>query len=302
MPNNLRLTNSIDSKVSLAILDRARFVEEDDIIDENTVTKFPKWAIDGAKVTNQIEINWGFNEGTGQFEKRTFFSDAASIAAYGDQTPLIFSFKGIKTALGGQALVDDFGGRLLARLSVPTPEVQINTQIDKSLQTIGDKAYLVSSKIPAADGTLNFASNLEIVSRSINLTNGDVQFKLAFTSFTNIRSGFIAPSDSVVAVLSQKKITVGAGRGAYYTIGWKMKLWDKTLLSYPADAVNTIAAISGDDITFENNFTTTLSTSDHKIRFPIYDDVTESQKRYCFLSAGGANFTADNKPTYKVTY
>jgi hypothetical protein len=85
-------------------------------------------------------------------------------------------------------------------------------------------------------------------------------------------------------------------------VGWKMKLWNKTTLAYESDAVNTITDVTGDVITFENNFSTTLSTTDHKIRFAIYDDVVESQKRYCFISAGGANFTVDDKPTYKVTY
>jgi len=301
MPNNLRFTNSVNSKVTVAILDKARFVEEDDIIDEDTITKFPKWAIDGSKVTNVIEVNWDYEEGTGQFQKRSTYTDAASVTAYGEQAALTFDFKGIKEDEDGQALVDDFGQRLLARLSTPTPEVQINTHIDKSLQTVGDKSYLVSSKIPAADGTLNFASLLEIVSRAINVTNGDVQFKLAFTSFTNIRSGFIAPSDSIFSVVSQKKITVATGRGAYYMPGWKMRLWNNVGQVYFADAINTIESIDGDDITFENNFTTTLAPTTQRIRFADYDDVVESQKRYCFLSDDGNDFD-DGKQTYKVTY
>jgi len=302
MPNNLRFTNSLSSKVTLAILDKARFVEEDDIIDENTMTKYPKWSIDGAKVTNVLVVNWGFNEGTGKYEKRDRKTDAASILTYREQTALTFNFKGIKSAAGGQALVDDFSDRLLARLSTPSPDVSINTHIDKSLQNVGDKAYLVSSQIPAADGTLNFASNLEITSRSINLTNGDVSLKLAFTSFTNIRSGFIAPSDSVFGITSQKIITLAAGRGAYYLAGWQIRLWDNVSQVYLADAINTIESVSADVITFQNNWTTTLATGNHRIRFADYDDVIESQRRYCFLSANGANFTFDNKPTYKVTY
>jgi hypothetical protein len=302
MPNNLRFSNSVTtSKLTLAILDKARYVEDDEIIDEDTITKFPKWAIDGAKVTNKIQIDWDYKEATKVYQKRDTYSDAASISAYGEQSPLVLKFKGIKSTLDGQALVDDFGGKLLARLALPTPEVSINTQIDKSLQALGDKAFLVSSKIPAADGTLNFSSLLEILSRSIDVTKGDVSFKLAFTSFTNIRSGFIAPSDTVVSVISQKKITVASGRGAQYKVGWVMKLWNSLSLVYESDAANTIESIVGDTITFTNNFATTLLTT-HKIRFGIYDEVTESQKRFCFLSAAGANFTADNKPTYKVTY
>ena len=301
MPNNLRFTTSTDSKVTLAILDKALFVEEDDVINEDTITKFPKWTIDGSKVTNQLEINWDFNEGTGLFQKRNIYTDPASITAYGEQTPLNFSFKGIKAALDGQTLVDDFSTRLLGRLSTPTPEIQLNVQIDKSLQTVGDKSFVESSLIPAANGTLNFASNLEILSRSINITSGDVQFKLAFTSFTNIRSGFIAPSDLVFTVISQNQITVAAGRGSYYSSGWAMRLWNETTQAFETDPVNFISDVTGDTITFLNNWTTVLGAGNHRMRFADYDDATASQKRYCFISDSGLDF-ADGGPTYKVTY
>lgn len=302
MPNNLRFTNSVGSKLTLAVLDKAVFIEEEDTIDEDTITKFPKWTIDGAKVTNVIEVNWDFEEGTGLFQERDTYQDAASIATYGTQATLKFEFRGVKEDADGQALVDDFAQKLLARLSTPTPEVQINTHIDKSLQTIGDKVYVESSKIPAADGTLNFASLLEVVSRAINLTNGDVQFKLAFTSFTNIRSGFIAPSNLIFSVISQKKITVPAGRGAFYSVGWYMRLFLESTRTYFADAPNKIVDVTGDTLTFENNFATTLVPTTQRIRFADYDDVAESQKRYCFVSDNGANFTDDDKPTYRITY
>jgi hypothetical protein len=299
MPNNLRFTTE-GEKVTLAVLDKARFVEEDDIIDHDTITKFPKWSIDGAKVVNVIEVNWDYSEGINQYQERTTYEDAASITAYERQTPLVFNFKGLKSALDGQALADDFGSKLLARLSLPTPLVEVNTHLDKSLQTIGDKAYLVSNKIPAADGTLEFASNLEIVSRAINLTNGDVQFKLAFTSFTNIRSGFIAPSDLISVVNSQSSVDVGAGRGAYYRVGWVMRLFLESGRTYESDPVNTILSITGDTIVFEDAWATTLTTG-HRLRFADYDSAAESQKRYCFISNLGNNFD-DGKQTYKVTY
>ncbi len=329
MPCGLRITNSRNSKITFAILDKARFVEEDDVINEDTITKFPKWSIDGIKVTNVIEVSWDYNEGTNQFQERTIFEDATSIATYGRSTSLKFSFKGLKTTLDGEELVEDFGSRLLARLAYPTPEVSLNTQIDKSLQNAGDKAYLVSSKIPAADGTLDFASNLEILSRSINHTTGDVQFKLAFTSYTNIRSGFIPPSDLITSYLSQSSINVVLGRGDYYMVGWYMRLWDEANNVYLADPPNMITEIelAGDDILteggdriiteggeaivqesitedtihFEDAWATDLSTGQYRIRFADYDDVAESQKRYGFLSDDDNNFD-DGKPSYKVTY
>lgn len=332
MPNNLRLTNSVDSKVTLAVLDKARFVEETDVIDEDTITKFPKWTIDGTKVTNIIEVRWNFSEGMNVWQNRDVYRDEDSISIYGAQKPLKFDFKGVKLSQDGQALVDDFAQRLLARLATPTPEIQITTQIDKSLQTIGDKTYLVSSKIPAPDGTLNFASDVEIISRAINQTSGDVTFKLAFTSFTTIRSGFIAPSDLITSTVSQKKINVAAGRTSQYLVGWYMRLWDEVNQVYCDDAPNKIVGFeidssyilsqdgdyltdqdgnrfiseqssTEDSIIFENDWTTPItSPNNYRIRFADYDDVIASQKRYGFISeATGLDF-ADGKPSYKVTY
>jgi len=332
MPNNLRFTTSINSKVTLALLDKARFVEEVDVIDEDTITKFPKWVLDGSKVTNIIEVRWNYKEGTNVWQNRDVYRDEDSIDLYGAQKPLKLDFKGIKSTLDGQALVDDFGSRLLARLAVPTPEIEITTQLDKSLQTIGDKAYLVSSKIPAPDGTLNFASDLEIVSRAINQTNGDVKFKLAFTSYTTIRSGFISPSDLITSAVSQKRVNVTAGRTSRYMVGWYMLLWDEINQVYCADAPNKIVsfelggnklltedgdfliteegdnlvqeqASTEDTIVFENDWTTPITgPNNYRIRFANYDDAITSQKRYGFISEETGLDFADGKPTYKVTY
>ena len=333
MPCGLRLTTSQDSKVTLAILDKARFVEDIDVIDEDTITKYPKWSIDGAKVTNSLEIQWDYLEGTNTFQARSVFTDSASIALYGEQAPLKFSFKGIKASLDGSAIVTDFGDRLLARLSTPTPLIFITTQLDKSLQTIGDKAYLVSSKIPAVDGTLNFASDLEIISRAINQSTGDVTMTLAFTSYTSIRSGFIAPSDLITSFVSQSQVNIALGRGAQYQVGWYMRLYDVAARAYTADAPNKIIAIDSDSssnllteageriisesgdgilmeqastedtIIFENAWGTTLTyPNNYRIRFCDYDTATDSQKRRAFISDDGLNFLIDDKPTYKVTY
>lgn len=330
LPNGLRFTYSLDSKLSLATLDRAIFVDEDNVIDENTITKFPKWAIDGTKVTNQITVQWDYDEGTNMYNQKTVYSDQDSIDTYGLQK-LDAKFDGIKADLDGQNLVDDFAQRLLERLKTPTPTISVTTQIDKSLQNVGDKAYLVSSKIPSAVGTLDFASDLEIISRSINQTNGDVQFTLAFTSFTNIRSAFIAPSDLITSFVNQRKINIAGGRAQQYRVGWFMRLWDQTNQVYMPDPPNEITELveaskylvtedgndrfiteegdffvtedeaDEDTLIFANDWVTDLASGDYRIRFAGYDEAVTSQHRYCFISDNGNNFP-DGKPTYRITF
>ncbi len=330
-PYNLRFSYSLDSKLTLAVLDQAVFTPDIDVIDHDTIRDFPKWTVDDSKIVNQLKINWDYDEVSKTYLKYDNPTDAASIALYGKRTPITFNFKGIKDDLDGQTMVDDFARVLFARLSVPTPEVEIKTQMDKSLLNIGDKNYVESNKIPASDGTLNFASDMEIVQKSVNFITDEVSLKLAFTSFTKFRSAFIAPSDLIIGAASQKRISIASGRSTKYRVGMKMRLWDEVNKVYLADAVNTIVEIgsggggeflleqggaflleqggsflleqsSDEYIIFENNWTTPLTyPNNYRVRFADYDDVTSSQKRYGFISDNGANF-ADSKPTYKVTY
>ena len=76
---------------------------------------------------------------------------------------------------------------------------------------------------------------------------------------------------------------------------------DEATRDWVGDPVNTITGISGDTITFENNWATTLINNDYKITFANYDDVTDQQKRFCFISDDGNNFS-DGLPSYLISY
>lgn len=327
-PFNLRIKYSDSAKLSLVVLDKAVFGSFVDSINEDSITTYPKWDVDDTKIINKIKINWDYSEAEGKYLKYSEFSDSESITAYGLRSPLTFSFKGIRSSLGGQAILDEYARILFARFSTPVAEVEVKTHIDKSLKNIGDKVYVESSKIPSATGGLSFGSDMEITSRSINYQTNEASFKFSFTSFTNIRSGYISPSDQILYIESQKKIGILFGRYEQYRVGWYMRLWNSLSNSYESDPPNKIISITTGDnkilldsgfdfllddgsnlvydqnsrdlITFENNWTTTLTTN-HRIRFANYDEVEDTQKRYCFISNNGGDF-ADGKPTYKVTY
>lgn len=297
-PLNVRFTYSRESKLTLALLDKAKFVDSLDIIDNDTVVDFPKWEVTDDKVTNEIQIEWDYSEGTGKYLEKVIFEDATSIALYGRKSPLRFKFKGVKASLNGLTFLTTFANSLLARLSIPTPEISVKTQIDKSLLNIADKSLFESNLLPDANGNLNFASELEVVNRAINYQTGDVSLKLAFTSFTGIRSCYIAPSDTIQSITSQKVVTLGAGRGDLWEAGFQVRLWNNLTNSYEPDSVNEIESITGDQITFVNNWATVLTT-DHRIKFADYDDCNKSQKRYCFIGDNSLDF-ADGGKRYSI--
>lgn len=296
-PCNLRFTYSRAGKLTLALLDKAKFVDAIDVIDEDTVTTYPQWDVDKNRIVNAIKIDWDYNESTGKYEQSSSYRDEDSITAYGLNAPLTFQFKGVKAALDGQDFVDDFASALLSRLANPAPEIQVKTQLDKSLLNLADKSVFSSKRVPNSDGRLNFASELEIISRSINFEKGEVTHKLAFTSFSDIRTCYIAPSDLIESIASQSIVDFGAGRGDLWSSGWRCRLWDPVNSVYVTSQVNEILSIDGDEITFVEDWDTALST-DYEIRFPDYDDATAEQKRYCYASDGG-NFP-DGGKTYSI--
>jgi len=327
-PFNLRIKYSDNAKLSLVVLDKAVFSSFIDSITENSITTYPKWNVDDTKIVNKLKINWNYSEAQKKFLSYVEFTDADSIATYGLRNPLSFSFKGIRENLNGLELLQEYARVLFARCSTPVAEVEVKTHIDRSLKNIGDKVYVESTKIPSPNGGLDFGSDMEVVARGINYQTNEATFKFAFTSFTKIRSGFIAPSDLITFIESQKKVGITFGRYDYYRVGWYMRLWNDLTNSYEPDPPNKIVGISTGDnkilldsgfdfllddgsplaydqasndlITFENNWSTTL-TLNHRIRFANYNEVESTQKRYCFISDDGNNF-ADGKPTYKVTY
>ena len=298
---NLRLTVSSNSKLSVALLDQSVFSDADNTIDEDSITNYPQWSVDENRIVNSIEIAWDFDEGTQLFKKRSVYTDQDSIDEFGQRTTYKLELKGIKASLDGQSIVDDRADRFLERFSTPTPEISINTHISQHLYNVGDKILLNSSQIPTSVGDLNFLTDLEILSRSINFVTGDVKFKLAFTSYSGIRKCYIAPSDVITTVVSQNTFTVPAGRGATYKAGWKMRLWDIGAMDYAPDAVNEIESITDDIITMVDDWATTLTPNDFRLKFADYDDTADSQRVFCFISDDGNDF-ADATSTYRITF
>lgn len=300
-PCGLRFGYGDSSTLTLFKLDQPIFVEPTDRIDEDTITTYPKWVVDENKIVNEIVVEWDYDEGTATFNERDTYTDTDSQTAFGRRPSRRFSFKGVQALLDGQEFVDQFAEDMLYRLANPSVQIDCSGQIDKHLLSPGEITILESSQVPRYDGTLGFDTEVEILGRGIDHVKGEVKWTFGFSSFSLIRSGYIAPSDLIVTKVSQKIITVASGRGAAYEVGYKIRLYNEVTDAYTADAVNTIESISGDTITFVNNFVTVLVPTTHRIKFADYDEsVTAEQYRYCFISDDGNDF-GDGERTYSIT-
>ncbi|NBW79724.1 MAG: hypothetical protein EBR27_12045 [Betaproteobacteria bacterium] len=296
-PAGIRLRSNLNSKIGLGILNKPVINLDAPDLDDDQLTRRPVYSVDETKIVNHLNIQWGFDWPSEKFTKITTYNDAASVASFGDRKAVNLNFKGVTT----QADVDEIAKNYFLRFAYPKPLIDTSAHMSASGWGLLEKPTLYSDQIPTDAGDLNFGDSVEVLQKAINYQTGDVRFQLSFTQFTGLRVCFIAPSDTILTFTNQKTVNVGAGRGSQYRVGWKMRLYSNTTRNWLADPINTIVGISGDTITFENNWTTTLVNGAQKITFADYDDVTDQQKRFCFISDNGNTFS-DGLPSYLISY
>lgn len=300
-PLFLRFSVSNESKLTLKQLDRFAVREADTTIDDDTIREPPKWSVDANKIVNQVVIEWDYDEPNKKYLKRSVYADSDSVATFGKSAPYTLKFKAVRQTLDGGVLVDDFAQKLMGRLAQPNPEITLATHLDKLLLGPGERVEVDTTRVPALDGSLNFASEMEIVSRSINYLTGDVQFKLCFTTGTFNRWCFIAPSDPILVVVNSRTVRIAAGRGLIYNVGWKLKLYDPTTGLFASPGLLQVESIDGDYLTFTAEPDGVNLSTAYRLRFADYDQVSADQQRYGFVGYFGREFD-DGKKRYLVTY
>lgn len=299
-PLGIRLRSNLNGKIGLALLDRRIFDIDTPVINHDTMTKDPQYDTDDTKIVNAIQVSWDWDDATQSFNQISLFSDADSVADWGQTTLQTYEFKGPRTSLGGAAVVNSFQKLFFARFAQPKPIVSVNVQMSSSYSELGDKVDLITTRIPNTDGELNFASTLEITQKAINYKTGDVKYQLSFNAFTGIRSCYIAPSDTAVAH-SGNSITVGAGRGVYWRAGWFCALYDNTTRDYAGVQDNEILSVVGDVVTFVDPWSIPIVNGRHRIMFSDYSVVTPQQQKYCFVCQNLGNFPDGTSP-YKILF
>lgn len=321
LPLGVRIISGLDGKIALATLDRESFDVDQKIIDEDTTFRDPNFVVTDDAVSNKVRVFWNWNDARNDYDDVFEDQDDDSIALFGETATKEYRFKGVKS----ESLASSIAALYLSRFSLPRPSIAVDALNSASTLSIGDKVQLFSSKIPSEDGTLNFSSTLEVLKKAYNPITGTVNYALAFTSFSGIRQCYIAPSDLATSFVDAKTLNVAAGRGQNYRVGWKMRLFDSVDLGYHSAQVNTIAQIIDDQIIFEDDWTglylylakpdgtfiltpggdrillRTPSNNRYRMMFADYDEVSEQQKRFCFISDNGGNFS-DGKKTYQISF
>jgi hypothetical protein len=288
-------------KISITVLDSVDSNAVAEEIDEATIRKTPGWSISGDHILNKIIVSWAWSEGLQKYTRTSEFTDADSIALYGEKSPYELKIKGPQVADSGGAIVTDRASRLLNRFATPRAEVNLISHFSRFFIELGDDVLVSHRFLPQEGGTLGFSGLMETLSKSVGALEQDanIRWKLAFTSYSGIRIGKISPSPTFT-IGDQSTITVPATIGLCYKIGYRVRLWDALTNSYEADPVNEITGISGDTLTFGTPWVTTLG-AEHLLFFADYDQVNEDQKaRFAFVSPDSNVFLSDSSKAYEI--
>ncbi len=297
---NCRLTQSSRSLITLILLDKIEFGNASRTFDSsNIIRKSAGLQVNENTIRNVVIFKYDYDATTETYGSFIRTQDDASVAAFPEKKPFEIKSKGVTTANGGLNIAQDRSARWLNRLSTVAPKITLKTRISSMLAAVGERV-LVDFNLPSEDGDRVYFSELEVSKRSISFKTQEVSFQLDTANYTGIRNMFTCPSDPIVTVNSQTSVNFTPGRAtAEWTVGDKVRLWLGQ--TQEIEAVNTIATITSDTVTFTGAFVISLTTS-HQIKFANYDEVTDRQKGYGFVAPNSGTFVSDSKPAYKVAF
>ncbi len=286
-----------NGKISIGILDQVVLDASVATFDENTITGDPQWSINSDKIVNKVIVNYDFIEGTQKYARQTIVTDTDSITTFGEKVPLELNFKYVRAGLSGSSIATNRANRLLLRSSTPKASIVLDTQYDTVLTNVAENIDVTHRYVPSSGGVLGINEQVEILSKSVNVDSGRINWTLGYTSFSGLRIGLIAPTHLIATVTNQKTFTVSDA--SCYEAGYFLRIWDEVNKVYFADAANEIASVVGNTITMVNDFTTTLTTS-VRIKFANYDESSSEQKaKYAYI-VYNTNLFDDGSKGYQI--
>lgn len=294
--NNCRFTE-VDGKIGLAILDQSIPGDDLPIVNEDVITRSPapSWKLSENRLFNSFVMEYFYNEGTQTYAKTKQFDDLSSQAVHGIRTTANVKIKGITT----DGVAQERGQRLMDRFSSPQSEIGCSQFLSTYNTPPGEKVTFTHRDLPSPGGGLGLNHELELLRKAINYATGLVEATYVFTSYINLRRGLIAPSSEVFSVISANKITVPTGHGVRYKVGYVVRLFSSVTHAQVDPVNNVITDVTGDTITFQNNFVGLVPTTQY-LKFADYDDANDVQRAKYMFIVGGSGIFADGSGGYKI--
>jgi hypothetical protein len=118
-------------------------------LDDSTIVAWG-WAMGDQQVINEVQIDydWDLPATRGIFAKRQIYTHQPSVKKYGKRQPLMISSMGIRTANGGQAILDNRAFEVIKLFAEPPLVLTVDTFYRHHLLEAGDNVNIVHPLIP----------------------------------------------------------------------------------------------------------------------------------------------------------
>lgn len=118
-------------------------------LDESAIVSWG-WAMGDQQVINEVafEYDWDLPDKRGVFGKRQIYTHQGSIDKYGRRPPLTISSWGIKTANGGQAILDNRAFEVIKLFAEPPLVLTVDTFYRHHVLEAGDNVSVTHALIP----------------------------------------------------------------------------------------------------------------------------------------------------------
>jgi len=277
-------------KPPLAALETVQSFNEDNIIG------VPAWDANLPALINEVEIFYDHNATTDEFDSELYYIDSTSINNRGPgKKPLTIKSKGLHSSgLGSQPdrtgdIITSRKNKVFGRFSTPPIELGFNAWFSRWLSEAGDIVPFTHRLVPDIEvGTRGYsAERMEVISRDVNWTKGQVKLKLLNTGFGKTIYAVISPIMTVTVGTSATQFTVSVADAAKYTAGWEADIFDAGMRSQATNiTILTIDTATG-VITCDDIGAT--PSAGWKIQFATYLNLTAAQQLYWAARAAGAH-------------
>jgi len=275
--------------------------------DDNTIS-LPSWDANLSALVNDLEIH--YDHDGDDYLTQEIYADTTSINNRGPgNKTLTIKSKGLHTTISGISL-NTFTADVIARrkasifnrFAAPPLKIGITSFFDHWLTEVGDIVPVTSSYLPDIEaGTRGLsAARMEVSNITPNWDKGTVKTTLLNTGYAKNIYATVSPSMTVTVGTSGTQFTVSAADAAKYAnfTNPEVKMYDAgmraqgshvTLLTVNA----TTGVITCDDIG-------STPAAGWKVTFADYDDGTDEQKNYGYISDSGGKLGTDDDAEHLV--
>lgn len=193
-------------------------------LNNKNILNFKNRDFDYSNITNEITVEYDYDITSGEFKSLANFRDEASIERFGRTSIVNYRFKGIRTELQGESLLNIFKDNLFTKFAFPLEEYQFSANIEAAELFEGDGANVETLAVPTLDGQ-PFFETLLVKQRHFDISKGEVSLIMQGirSQRAGLRNAYISPSPKII---TRNGNTILISTSKFYQTGMLVNIWD----------------------------------------------------------------------------